>query len=210
MSNQIWWYTARAGGIVAWALLAASVVWGLLLSTRLRPGGVAPSWVLDLHRFLGGLAVIFTVVHVVAIMLDSYVHFGLADVLVPFASSWHPNWVAWGITSMYLLLAIEVTSLTRRWLPRKLWRRIHVLSLPLFALATVHFIGTGTDRGNPFAILGVVISSVAIAGPLVRRIRRGTSAPPPPLVPRPSVPRAPTVAEPALVRIPESVGSPGT
>ena len=40
--SQLWWYTARAGGIVAWALLAASVVWGLLLSTRLRPGGVAP------------------------------------------------------------------------------------------------------------------------------------------------------------------------
>ena len=56
VTSQLWWYTARAGGIVAWALLAASVVWGLLLSTRVRPGGVAPSWILDLHRFLGGLA----------------------------------------------------------------------------------------------------------------------------------------------------------
>lgn len=172
MTSQLWWYTARAGGIVAWTLLAASVLWGLLLSTRLRPGGVAPSWTLDLHRFLGGLAVIFTAVHVVAIMLDTSVHFGLADVLVPFASSWHANWVAWGIVSMYLLLAVEVTSLTRRWMPPRIWRRIHVLSLPLFGLATVHFLVTGTDAGGPVAVLGVAISCLAVAVLLIRRVRR--------------------------------------
>jgi len=205
VSSQLWWYTARAGGIVAWALLAASVVWGLLLSSRLRPGGVAPAWTLDLHRFLGGLAVIFTVVHVVAIMLDSYVHFGLADVLVPFAASWHPNWVAWGIVSMYLMLAVEITSLTRRWLPTRLWRRIHVLSLPLFAVATVHFVGTGTDSGNPFAVLGIVVCSLAVAGLLARRIQRMRSVPPR-RPPRPggSIPAA------AALKIPVSIGSPGT
>jgi DMSO/TMAO reductase YedYZ heme-binding membrane subunit len=198
MTSQLWWYTARAGGIVAWSLLAVSVVWGLLLSTRLRPGGAAPSWTLDLHRFLGGLALIFTGVHVVAIMLDSYVHFGLADVLVPFASSWHPNWVAWGIVSMYVLLAVEITSLTRRFLSTKVWRRIHVLSLPLFVLATVHFLGTGTDAGNPFAILGVVISSLAVGGLVVRRVQRSRPQP------------ASGPAPPISVRIPESVGAPGT
>jgi DMSO/TMAO reductase YedYZ heme-binding membrane subunit len=198
MTGQLWWYTARAGGIVAWALLAVSVVWGLMLSTRLRPGGAPPKWTLDLHRFLGGLALIFTGVHVIAIMLDSYVHFGLVDVLVPFASSWHPNWVAWGIVSMYVLLAVEITSLTRRWLPTKVWRRIHVLSLPLFLIATVHFLGTGTDAGNPFAILGVLISSLAIGGLVVRRVQRSGASPvpaPPPVVP---------------VRTPDSVGAPGT
>jgi DMSO/TMAO reductase YedYZ heme-binding membrane subunit len=194
MSSQLWWYTARAGGIVAWALLAASVVWGLLLSTRLRPGGAAPSWTLDLHRFLGGLAVIFTAVHVAAIMLDSYVHFGLVDVLVPFAASWHAGWVAWGIVSMYLLLAIELTSLTRRWLPKRVWRRTHMLSLPLFGLATVHFVLTGTDAGSPFALAGVVICSLAVLGLVARRIDRSRPAPP----------------RPVVMRIPESIGSPGT
>ncbi len=194
----------RAGGIVAWALLATSVVWGLLLSTRLRPGGVRPAWTLDLHRFLGGLAVIFVGVHVAGIVLDSYVHFGLADVLVPFAASWHPTWVAWGIVSMYLMLAVELTSLTRRWLSPRLWRRIHVLSLPLFALATVHFVVTGTDAGNPFAIVGIAISSVAVAGLVIRRIAR--SRPRPPHLPGAGGPAAP---QPVIVRIPESVGAPG-
>ena len=56
MTSQLWWYVARAGGIVAWALLTASVLWGLILSTKLRPPRVRPAWTLDLHRFLGGLA----------------------------------------------------------------------------------------------------------------------------------------------------------
>ena len=88
--SQLFWYTARAGGIVAWALLGASVVWGLWLSGRVRPMGARPAWILDLHRFLGGLATIFVGVHVASILLDTYTDFGLTDVLVPFASSWHP------------------------------------------------------------------------------------------------------------------------
>ena len=42
-------------------------------------------------------ATIFVGVHVGSIMLDSYTSFGPADVLVPFASSWHPLAVAWGV-----------------------------------------------------------------------------------------------------------------
>lgn len=182
MSAQLWWYVARAGGIVAWALLAASVVWGLVLSTRLRPPHTTPAWTLDLHRALGGLATIFTAVHVVAIMLDSYVHFGLGDVLVPFASSWHPDRVAWGIVGLYLLLAVELTSLVRRHLPRSVWRRIHVLSLPLFLVATLHFVVTGTDAGNPFAVAGVVLSLGAVAALATGRFG---ADPPVPKRPRP-------------------------
>lgn len=178
MTSQLWWHTARAGGIVAWALLVTSVVWGLLLSTRTRPGGVAPAWLLDLHRFLGGLAVVFIGVHVVSIVLDSYIHFGLIDVLVPFASSWHPGWVAWGIVAMYLALAVEITSLLRRRMPARVWRRIHVLSLPLLALATIHFAVAGTDADHPFAIAGIAASVAAVAGLLVLRLRPSAPSPP--------------------------------
>lgn len=206
MSSQLWWYTARAGGIVAWVLLAASVVWGLLLSTRLRPGGVAPAWILDLHRYLGGLATIFVGVHVVAVVLDSYVHFGLADVLVPFVSSWHPNAVAWGIVAMYLLLAVELTSLARRRLPPRVWRRIHYLSLPLFAFATVHFVVAGTDGQNPFALAGIAITVLAVLGLVIRRTGRSHSAPRPRPArrPRPVRVRAPVLVP---VRVPVRTGS---
>src|ERR1700682_5890473 len=126
--SHLWWYTARAAGLVAWALLTASVVWGLALSTHVLGRKPRPVWLLDLHRALGGLAVIFTGIHVVGIMLDSYVHFGLSEVLVPLASAWHPVAVAWGIVAFYLLTAVEVTSLARRRLPNRFWRRVHFAS----------------------------------------------------------------------------------
>jgi hypothetical protein len=175
MTSQLWWYVSRAGGLVAWILLAASVVLGLFLSTRVRPFKAPPVWTTDLHRFLGGLATIFVGVHVVAIMLDSYTSFGLTDVLVPFASSWHPVWVAWGIVSMYLLLAVELTSLARQRMPRRFWHAVHLSSLPLFAFATVHFAGAGTDAGNPFAVFGMILLSGVMAAFLFRRFGRRRS-----------------------------------
>ena len=72
-----------------------------------------PAWLLSLHRYLGALALVFVGVHVAAILLDSYTDFGITDVLVPFTGSWHPLAVAWGIVGMYLLVAIEITSLLR-------------------------------------------------------------------------------------------------
>jgi hypothetical protein len=168
--SQLWWYVARAGGIVSWAVLVLSVVWGLLLSSKVRPGGLTPAWQLDLHRFLGGLAVVFIGVHVAAILLDSYVQFSLVDVLVPFASSWHPLWVAWGIVALYLALAVEVTSLLRRQLPAKVWRRTHVLSLPLLLLATVHFVVAGTDADQPYAFVGIAVAAFVVGGLVGRRL----------------------------------------
>ena len=79
MTTQVWWFVARATGIVGWALLAAAVILGLLLSTRLARGRPTPAWLLDMHRFLGGAAVSFTALHLGGLVADSYVHFGLAD-----------------------------------------------------------------------------------------------------------------------------------
>jgi predicted ferric reductase len=162
--SHLFWYTARAGGIVAWALLSASVIWGLWLSGRVRPFGVRPAWILDLHRFLGGLATIFVGVHVLAILADSYTNFGPTDVLVPFASSWHPLAVAWGVVAMYVLLAVELTSLARDHLPHRVWRRIHMAALPIFVLSTIHYLSAGTDASNriSLAAIGVVCGTIAV------------------------------------------------
>ena len=78
-------------------------------------------------------------------MFDSYVGFGLADLLVPFASHWKPMAVAWGVTGLYLLLAVEVSSLARKRLPNRIWRRLHFLAFPLYVVATLHMLTAGTD-----------------------------------------------------------------
>ncbi len=147
MSSQTWWYTARAGGIVAWALASLAVIGGLQLSTRLlkKP---APNWVLDVHRFLGGLSVAFLAVHLVGIAADQFVGFGPEDFIVPFASSYKPAAVGLGVVAMYFLLAIEITSLAMRKLPRSTWHAVHLTSYVVFVVATVHGLTAGTDRHN--------------------------------------------------------------
>jgi predicted ferric reductase len=175
MTNELWWYTARASGLVSWALLSASMLWGLVLSTKLRPPRIRPNWTLDLHRYLGGLAVIFVGVHLAALVFDSYVGFGLADLLVPFASQWKPTALAWGVVGFYLLVAVEVSSLARKHLPNRIWRRLHFLAFPLSFMATLHMLTAGTDARSALALLAVAGFGVAI-GALVA-VRSGKMAP---------------------------------
>jgi DMSO/TMAO reductase YedYZ heme-binding membrane subunit len=163
MHGTLPWYVARSSGLVAWALLAGAVVWGLMMTSKLVRQWIKNSWLLDLHRWLGGLALIFTGVHVAAILADSYVHFGLASALVPFASHWHPVAVSWGIASFYLLVAVELTSLARRRLPHRLWRRIHLLSFPLFVTSTVHGLSAGTDARTHLAVVTALLTVTAVA-----------------------------------------------
>lgn len=165
------WYVARSSGIVAWSLVFATVVWGLLLATRTKVLGRRPSpaWMLSLHRYLGGLTVAFVAVHVGSVLVDGYTSFGITDVLVPFTGSWHPAAVAWGIVGMYLLAAIEITSLMRHRMSKRSWRAVHLLSYFLFATTTVHLLAAGTDAKvlvtSSVAVLlgiGVVFGSAAL------------------------------------------------
>jgi len=157
------WRGARSSGVVAWALIVASAAWGLLLATRVLGRKASPAWLLSLHRFLGALAVTFTVVHVVAIVADEYVDFGLTDVLIPFASSWEPFAVALGIVGMYLLAAVQITSLLRTHMSQSAWRRVHLLSYALFATTTVHALTAGTDTNALLPTgLAVIFGAAAV------------------------------------------------
>ncbi|MDP9073289.1 MAG: ferric reductase-like transmembrane domain-containing protein [Actinomycetota bacterium] len=189
LNPNVWWYFARAGGLVSWALLATSVFWGLIYAGRLTRSVPPPAWNFDIHRFLGGLSVTFVIIHVAALTADKYVNFGLSQVLVPLASSWRPGAVAWGIVALYLLIAVEATSLAMRWMPRKLWRKIHLLSFALFGFSTVHAIQTGTDVANPFVRsigLGLLVTALVVAILRVGRARRRHRAPVPTGEPTPA------------------------
>jgi hypothetical protein len=207
MSSQVLWYSARAAGIVAWVLAAAAVIWGLVVSTRAVPPRPRPAWWFDLHRFLGGAAVAFTGIHVVSILFDTYVHFGPVNLLVPLTGSWHPVAVAWGIVAMYLLVAVEVTSLLRARIPRTLWRGVHFATFGLYLLATVHAFSAGTDAWSLAFTGAAVMSLLAVGGLTLLRVwqsaqRRERSAP----TPRPAPAHLRTARAPAAVSARASSG----
>jgi len=146
--EQVWWYIARSGGIVALVLSAASVLWGLLLSSRYLHGGPKPAGLLNLHTFLGALTIVFSVFHLVGLYMDSFVEFGITELLVPFRSTWRPAEVAAGVIAFWLLLAVQATSLVMKRIPRRLWKWIHLGSYILLPLGVVHGITAGTDAGT--------------------------------------------------------------
>ena len=159
---KLWWYVARASGIVAWVMLVIAVIWGVLIATRILGRKARPAWVMDLHRWLGGLSVTFTCVHLVGLVLDDYVEFGLRELFVPFASEWRPAAVAWGVVALYVLVAVQATSLAMKRLPRKLWKWVHMSSFGLFFVATLHAGMAGTDVTNPLyqVVVGVMVVGV--------------------------------------------------
>src|SRR4051812_37937232 len=165
MDAEITWYVARSSGLVTWALVLLTIVWGLLLGTRALGDRPTPAWLLSLHRYLGALALVFLGVHVGAIVLDTYTDFSVVNVLVPFTGSWNPVAVAWGIVAMYMLVAIEITSLLRHRMSRKTWHAVHLLAYAVFATGTVHMLSAGTDVKAVVASgLTVLVATIVVFG----------------------------------------------
>ncbi len=179
MSGQFWWFVARASGMVAAVLIGLTLVWGLLLSTRIVVRKGLPAWLTDLHRGLAGLSVVFVVVHLVALWADSYEEFTPVELFVPFASDWKSTPVAWGVFATWLLAVVQVSSLLQRQLSRRRWHALHLLSFPVGVLVGVHAMTAGTDASNPWfrwvtlglaaAVLFLTIYRVLTRGDRARR-----------------------------------------
>lgn len=147
------WYAARAGGILAYLLLTTSVCLGLLMSGKARLKRWPRFALEDVHRFLGILAGIFVAVHGGALLLDSFVPFSLTQVLVPGTSSYRPLAVGLGVVAAELLVALALTNRYRKRIGHRVWRRLHMLNLGVWALALLHGLTAGTDASTAWALV---------------------------------------------------------
>ncbi len=182
VGDQLWWYVARAGGIVALVLAASSIIWGLLLSSGFLERTPTKRWLKNVHSWLGGLTVTFTAVHILGLRLDSYIEYSIADLFIPFVATERPGAlpIAWGIVTFYLLLAVQGTSLLMRRLPRTWWRAIHLTSYGILGMGITHGATAGTDATNPLylgSILMLGFSTVFLLTYRIltsRKVRKGT------------------------------------
>lgn len=168
---QIWWFLTRASAIVAWVLLTVTAVWGILLKTRILRGADNPEWLKVTHRYISGLAMTMVALHIVTLVLDEYINFGWADVLVPFATSFEPLPVALGIFAFWLLVAIQATALLAKRLPEALWKAVHLSSYAVLLLVALHSGLVGTDVGAPwYTAVSLVLITTATLGGILRFI----------------------------------------
>ncbi|RJT85750.1 ferredoxin-NADPH reductase [Cryobacterium melibiosiphilum] len=179
---HLWWYVTRASAIIAWALMTASVLWGILLSTRVLRRIDSPAWLQDLHRYLGGAALVMVGLHMVSLMLDQWLKFSAVEVLVPFATDFKPLPVALGILAFYLLVAVQGSSLLMQRLPRRFWKILHYASYLTVLLVSFHAGFTGTDVGTwwyrAVAITLIGLTTVAVIVRMVTGTRSGRSRTP--------------------------------
>lgn len=178
MNAQIYWYLARASGIVGWLMLTGTVIWGVLTPAKLFPNQ-RPAWFVDLHRWLAGLTIGFVAIHLGALMADSYVEFDIVDLFIPFASEWKPIPVALGVLATWILIVVQVTSLAMKRLSRPTWRRIHMTSYLAFFLTSLHGTLAGTDATNVLYQATSIAAVVAVIFTTLFRImtRRRRAAP---------------------------------
>ena len=169
------WYAARAGGLISYVLVSASVLAGIMLAGKVRVPGLPRFAVEDVHRFLGLLAGLFIAIHIGSIALDTVVPFSLGQLVIPFTSSYRPLATGLGVVAVELLLAVAVTNRLRSRLPYKVWRRAHYATLAVWLLATFHGILSGTDRGQVW-LLAVYATTVAlVAGAAILRFGRAAT-----------------------------------
>jgi sulfoxide reductase heme-binding subunit YedZ len=175
-SNPLDWYAARAAGIVAYLLLSFVVVLGTTMARKATMQRWPQFALEEVHRFTGLLVGAFVAIHVLTIAIDSWLPFSVASIVIPLLSRYRAAWVALGIVAAELLVALAITNHYRRRLPYRLWRRAHYLNFAVWTAATLHGVGSGTDRSSPWllAVYSLAVAAVVIAV-TVRLLRRHTT-----------------------------------
>jgi predicted ferric reductase len=157
-----WWYMGRASGFIAYGLLFMSVVLGLGISSRVFDGLLLRAWVYDLHQFLSIFVLLAMAFHALILLPDPYAEFSLAELAVPFASTYRPLAVGAGTIVLYGSAIVTLSSYLKRWIGQRLWRQLHYASFALFAGALIHGITAGTDTGEAWAQMVYLASAMAV------------------------------------------------
>ncbi len=164
------WLAIRGSGLVAFALLSASVIWGLLVSTKLL-GKLAKLKALTwFHESLGISALIATAIHMFALSIHEFLPFTWGDILIPGRSAWKTLPVALGIVAFYTLVVVIGSFYVKKHIGQKVWRGIHFASFGLFISALLHGILAGTDTDSPWVIGMYFVAAAAVFGLLAHRM----------------------------------------
>jgi predicted ferric reductase len=149
---KAYWYLSRASAFVAFILMWASMIFGLLMTSRAAkvwPGGPAA---FDLHQFTSLLGLGAALFHAVVLLGDQYMGYTLAQILLPFNSTdFKPLWVGIGQVAFYVALLVSFTFYIRRQITQRGWRLVHFASFALFVMALAHGALSGTDTGTAWA-----------------------------------------------------------
>ena len=170
------WYGVRATGFLAYFAIAGSMIYGLLLSTRLLDAIAHRPVSLALHKDLALAGLLLSALHGVMLLGDHTFAFTLTAIVVPFASPYAPVAVALGQFGFYLLVVIAGSFYLRRQIGQRAWRLIHYLTFLGFVGVTAHGVVAGSDSPTPQAMWAYLVPIAVIVFLLAYRVVVSTAA----------------------------------
>jgi methionine sulfoxide reductase heme-binding subunit len=174
--DRLPWYITRISALLAYLALTASVVYGLLLSTKLLDRIAHRAVSFTLHQDLAAVGLALALVHAAVLMIDRSVPYTPLEVVVPFIGPYQPLWVAMGQLAMGLTIVVLGSFYVRRRIGQKAWRQLHYLSFMAFLAVTVHGLMAGTDSGEPWAFTMYLVATASVVFLFVYRILMALAA----------------------------------
>jgi predicted ferric reductase len=150
-SVQAMWYITRSAGFAAYLLLWFSTALGLAIPAKIFDRFIPRAATYDFHQFISLLAIGFIALHIGVLLVDRYLPYTLAQILIPFLSPYRPVWVGIGVFSFYLVLLVTITFYLRAQIGLKAFRVIHFFSLASYVGVAAHSFFSGTDSSVPAA-----------------------------------------------------------
>lgn len=149
---KAFWYLSRSSAFVSYTLLWMSMVFGLLMTSKLAPIWPGGPTTYEMHQHTGLLGLGFALFHGFILLGDHYTNFTVAQVLLPFATTgYRPLWVGFGQLALYIGASVGLSVYIRPQIGKKLWRTLHFLSFLAFGLGAAHALGSGTDSTSLWA-----------------------------------------------------------
>ena len=164
------WYSVRALGFLAYLAVAGSVLYGLLLSTKILDAIAHRPVSFALHKDLAIVGFALAMLHATVLLADQSFAFTPSAILVPFASPYAAIWVGIGQLTFYGLAVVTVSFYVRRQIGQRAWRLLHYLTFLVFIGAIGHGVMAGSDAGAAWAFWLYLVPGAAAVFLLVYRI----------------------------------------
>ncbi len=167
-STHWFWIISRGAGITALVLASTSICYGLVMAGRMRSGGNADRR--SYHEVLGIATMLALALHGLVLLGDPFLHPDLADVTIPFASSYKTAWTTLGIIAGWTTVAVGLSVYLRDRIGRRRQALIHRLTVLAWVAGLVHAFYEGTDAGEAWFVAIVVIACAPVAVLLAMRL----------------------------------------
>jgi sulfoxide reductase heme-binding subunit YedZ len=175
IGTHLFWITSRAAGTVALLSSSAAVCAGLLMSGRLTRRRMPDLRVV--HEMLSLTTMVAIVLHAMALLGDSYLRPSLADISIPFVSSYKAFWTSTGIVAGWGIVVLGLSFYARARIGIERWRVLHRFTALAWALGVVHSLGEGTDAGQAWFVAMTLIAVAPAAALLAFRWARPAGRP---------------------------------